>query len=128
MFETDKQMYFGASVSTINKAKELRKRMTNSETLLWNQLKGKRICNVRFRRQHPIDIFIADFFCYSALLVVEVDGETHNYQENYDINRTAELERFGVEVIRFTNQEVETDLEKVLNKIEEKVSNRMKLL
>ncbi|WP_262708659.1 endonuclease domain-containing protein [Natronoflexus pectinivorans] len=121
-------MYFGASVSTINKAKELRKRMTNSETLLWNQLKGKRICNVRFRRQHPIDIFIADFFCYSALLVVEVDGETHNYQENYDINRTAELERFGVEVIRFTNQEVETDLEKVLNKIEEKVSNRMKLL
>ncbi|ASB49410.1 hypothetical protein CDL62_09810 [Alkalitalea saponilacus] len=126
MFETDKQMYFGASVSTINKAKELRKRMTNSESLLWDQLKGKRVCNVRFRRQHPIDIFIADFFCFSALLVIEVDGETHKYQENYDINRTAELERYGIEVIRYTNQEVETDLGKVLNEIEKKVIERIK--
>ena len=70
--------------------------------------------------QPPINIFIADFYCHAIKLVVEVDGKIHNKEENKDndLNRTAELESYGITVIRFSNDEVLEDIEEVRNKIE----------
>ncbi len=80
----------------------------------------------RFRRQHPIDIFIVDFYCHAALLVIELDGKIHLQQKEYDEGRTAEIEKFDIEIIRFTNHEVETDIERVIRIISKKVEYRLK--
>jgi very-short-patch-repair endonuclease len=126
MKELDKNMYFGAKAVTIETAKLLRNNMTNYEKLLWEYLKGKQVCGVRFRRQHPIMFFIADFYCHEAKLVVEVDGEIHDDNTDYDDGRSAEMEKFGILVLRVTNSEVETSLEKVISKIETIVNERLK--
>jgi len=126
MEELDKTMYFRATPDIMENARRLRKNMTNSEKLLWEKLKGKQICGLRFRRQHPIDIFIADFYCHEVRLVVEIDGEIHNQQEEYDDGRTAEMEKFGIKMIRFKNYEVEKDIENVVEKIISKVNQLLK--
>ncbi len=119
-------MYFGAKPATFEMANRLRKQMTPAEMMLWERLKNKQICNVRFRRQHPIDLFIADFFCFAAKLVVEVDGAVHAAQKEYDIGRTAEMERYGIEVTRFSNDEIENNIEMVVRNIKEKIEMRLK--
>jgi very-short-patch-repair endonuclease len=105
-------------------ARLLREQTTQSEEILWDKLKGKQIFGLRFRRQHPIDLFIADFYCHKVRLVVEIDGEFHNFQKEYDIGRTTELEKFDIMVIRFSNQEVILDIERVLSKIKMTVKER----
>jgi very-short-patch-repair endonuclease len=109
-------MFYGAKRNIFQRAKELRKNMTVTEQLLWRRLNKKQL-GVRFKRQHPIDIFIADFYCHQYKLVVEVDGEYHNEQIEYDEGRTAELERFGITVIRFTNDDVMEDIDRVVEEI-----------
>jgi len=109
-------MFYGAKRKIFERAKELRKNMTVAEKQLWNRLNSKQL-GVRFKRQHPIDIFIADFYCHQYKLVVEVDGEYHNEQIEYDEGRTAELERFGITVIRFTNDDVMEDIDRVVEEI-----------
>jgi very-short-patch-repair endonuclease len=99
--------------------------MTRTEEILWERLRGKKICVLRFRRQHPIDIFIADFYCHKVRLVVEIDGGIHSIQNDYDIGRSAEMEKYGILVIRFTNEEVEYDIEKVILAIESTVKKRL---
>jgi len=94
--------------------------------LLWDKLKLKQICGVRFRRQHPIDFFIADFYCHEIRLVVEIDGEIHNYKREHDEGRSTEMERYFIKVIRFTNSEVEYNIEDVVKRIENEVTGRMK--
>jgi very-short-patch-repair endonuclease len=89
MEEIKKSMYYGAKPETFEAARILRENMTLFEKLLWERLKLKQICGVRFRRQHPIDFFIADFYCHEARLVVEIDGEMHNYQREHDDGRSA---------------------------------------
>jgi very-short-patch-repair endonuclease len=126
MAELDKTMYFRAKPDTLEVARILRKNMNKYEKLIWEKLKGKQVCGLRFRRQHPIDIFIADFYCHEVRLVVEIDGEIHDQQEEYDDGRSAEMERFGIKVIRFTNDEVKNNIEKVINKIEKVVNERIK--
>jgi very-short-patch-repair endonuclease len=100
--------------------------MTFHEKLLWEKLKLKQICGVRFRRQHPIDFFIADFYCHQARLVVEIDGEIHYQQKEYDDGRSGEMERYLIKVIRFTNSDVENNIEDVVKQIETEVRNRIK--
>lgn len=117
MRESDKTMYFKATPAIFENARGLRKKMTTSEKLLWEKLKGKQICGLRFRRQHPIDIFIADFYCHEVKLVIEIDGEIHSGNEEYDDGRTAKLEKYDITVIRFKNSEVENDIGKVINEI-----------
>ncbi|MFK5854987.1 MAG: DUF559 domain-containing protein, partial [Bacteroidota bacterium] len=82
-------MYYGAKPHIFEKARFLRNNMTDSKLKLWEVLKGKRILGLRFRSQHPIDIFIADFYCHPVKLVVEVDGGIHKSsdQKEYDIGR-----------------------------------------
>lgn len=106
-------MYFRANRSTLDTAKLLRKNMTSREKILWDKLSGKQICGLRFRRQHPIEFYIADFYCHKARLVVELDGEVHKQQSEYDDGRSAEIEKYRIQVIRFDNNQVEEDLEKV---------------
>lgn len=102
----------------IDKAKVNRKNPTEAEMVLWDELKGKKL-GVKFRRQYLIDDFIADFVCLSKGLVIEVDGEYHNEEEQIkkDEARTKIIESKQFRVIRFTNNEVLSDLDNVLEKI-----------
>ncbi len=119
-------MYYGANSETLSVAKILRKNMTMCEKLLWERLKLKQINGLRFRRQHPIDFFIADFYCHEVRLVIEIDGEIHNQQREYDDGRSAEMEKYSIKVIRFTNSEVENNIEEVIKNIENEIKSRIK--
>lgn len=91
----------------------MRANPTPAEALLWEHLRNRRLGSLKFRRQYYIDRFIVDFFCSSAKLVVEVDGGVHKAQQEQDRVREEILSGQGVRVIRFTNEEVITDIEKV---------------
>jgi len=91
--------------------------MTVAESLLWERLKGKQILGLRFRRQHPINIYIVDFYCHEYKLVIELDGEIHKSQIEYDKERTGNMEMYGLKVIRFNNSEVEKNLKGIVIKI-----------
>ena len=125
MKELDKKMYFRAKPITLETARMLRKRMTESEILLWDRLKGKQLSGLRFRRQHPIDIFIADFYCHEARLVIEIDGDIHKEQFEYDDGREAEIEKYDLKVIRFTNDEIANELACVIDKIKDIIKERI---
>lgn len=99
------------------KARRLRKRQTEAEELLWSYLKNREIFKVKFRRQHSIGEFIADFYCKEAKLVIELDGEQHLNHQEYDQIRTKYLEERGIKVIRYWNDEVLKELETVLAEI-----------
>lgn len=100
----------------LDNAKEMRSKPTEAESVLWLQLKGKKL-GVKFRRQHPIDSFIADFVCLDKKLIIEVDGEIHDFQQEADELRTERLNELGYEVLRFKNEEVLADIDNVLTKI-----------
>ena len=112
-------MFYNAKPHIFEKAKMLRANMTPAEIKIWEKLKGKQVLGLRFRAQHPIDIFIADFYCHSVKLVIEIDGGIHfrKNQHEYDIGREAEISQFGILVIRFTNEEVETNLDQLVEQI-----------
>lgn len=80
--------------------------MTRPERTLWEYLRGDRVAGLRFRRQHPLEGFIADFFCHHARLIVEVDGEIHGAQADYDRERAEHFARLGYLVLRFSNEQV----------------------
>jgi very-short-patch-repair endonuclease len=98
--------------------------MAYAECLLWKELRKAKL-GVRFKAQHPIDKVIADFYCHKEKLVIEIDGNIHHFQKEYDIGRTHELERFGIKVIRFTNKDVENKLLEILNLIRIEVQKRV---
>ena len=98
----------------VQRAKELRRQMTSEETILWQQLRTNRLHGFHFRRQQIIDGFIVDFYCHAASLVVEVDGEIHQQQAEYDAERDRILTARGLLVLRFQNKEVNEDLASVL--------------
>lgn len=95
-------------------ARHLRHRLTPAEAKLWKALRNRQLNGLRWRSQHPIGRFIVDFYCPACRLVVEVDGEIHQHQQDYDQARTNLLQAYGYTVIRFSNQEVETNLKEVL--------------
>lgn len=110
------------------KAKVLRKNMTNAEKILWHYLKTG-INGLKFRRQHPLGLYIADFYCHPIRLVIELDGSIHN-NEDVKINddlRERDLINWGNTVIRFENQEVFTEIEKVLLTIKDKAAELSKV-
>ena len=114
-------MFYGAKRGIFQNACLLRKNMTLSEKFLWERL-NKNQLGVRFKAQHPIDIFIADFYCHQYKLVVEVDGQIHEAQQDYDEGRTAELEKWGLTVIRFTNEEVMNMIDWVVDEIKQRLT------
>jgi very-short-patch-repair endonuclease len=115
----EETLNYGASMESIERARDLRKRMTEAEKLLWSYLRNKKLAGFKFRRQHPIWIFIADFYCHEVKLVVELDGGIHKEveQKEWDENRTAEIDRLEIKVVRFTNEEVLGNIKEVLKQI-----------
>ena len=109
-------MFYGAKRAIFQNACELRKNMTIAEKHLWERINNNQL-GFRFKAQHPIDIFIVDFYCHKFRLVVEVDGEIHLSHKDYDEGRTSELERFDLTIIRFTNYEVLNDIDRVVEEI-----------
>ena len=93
---------------------ELRKNLTPAEQMLWTVLRGNNINGVSFRRQHAIGKYVADFCSIKAKLIIEVDGGQHAGQEEYDRQRTKDLEEMGFKVIRFWNNQVMNELPGVI--------------
>ena len=99
---------------TTSRARKLRKAATLPEQRLWSALRCGRVASLKFRRQHPVGCYIVDFFCQSAGLVVEIDGESHAQRGEYDIRRQRFLESQGLTVLRFSNDDVLQDPEAVV--------------
>lgn len=100
-------------------ARTLRSNMTLAERKLWNALRSRQLEGNRFRRQHPIGPYIADFACIDQSVVIELDGGQHQDQVAYDERRTAFLRMHGWKVLRFWNNDVLHNLDGVLTKIVE---------
>ena len=100
-------------------ARELRQVETETEKIMWESLRGKRLNGLKFRRQHPYEHYVLDFFCVEHQLVVELDGSVHDVSDQaaYDEERTGFLNEHGLRVIRFRNEEVKKNLPSVLQKI-----------
>ena len=111
-------MFFGATPLIFRNAKALRSRTTRAERALWVQLRKNRFHGFRFKRQHPITGYIADFYCHRAKLVIEIDGESHKSCIDYDKNRTEVMVELGLKVLRFSNEDVAQRIEIVLREIE----------
>jgi very-short-patch-repair endonuclease len=111
-----------------SRAKQLRQTMTRAETLLWRYLKADRIDGLGFRRQVPIQNYIADFICMSARIVVELDGESHDFEERRlaDQSRDAFFVSEGFQVLRFTNEQVMSNLEGVVESIRQAAGDRLR--
>ncbi len=100
---------------------------TETESIIWNCLKDKKLAGYKFRRQHIIDEFIVDFVCLKSKLIVEIDGGYHQEPEivEADLYRTGQLQKLGYEVIRFTNEEVIGNIDNVLEAIEKKLHSML---
>jgi imidazole glycerol-phosphate synthase subunit HisF len=112
-------MFYGAIKPIFARAEELRKNQTEDEKFLWRYLKANQL-GVRFKRQHPIWMYIADFYCHELKLVIEVDGSIHNLKEVMECDKIREEDiiSFGIRVIRFTNREIRTNVTSVIEKIQ----------
>jgi very-short-patch-repair endonuclease len=113
-------MYYGAKPSLFRLAKELRKNETEAEKILWSRLNRNQILGQQFRRQHPINVFIADFFCARLKLVIEVDGSIHEITEYqiHDEGRSDLFNDLGIIVIRFTNEQILDEIDTTVSEIE----------
>ena len=114
-------LFLGASPYTFNFARFLRHNMTDAEKRLWEVIRNRKVKNAKFRRQHPLLNYIADFYCHEAKLVIELDGSIHYVpdQIDYDGKRTEHLDQYGIRILRFSNREVFNDLDKVVARITE---------
>jgi len=116
-------LHKGAIGKLYQYGRELRKSATKAEKILWEYLRNRNLDGLKFRRQHPIDKFIADFYCHEKKLVIELDGAVHDDKMNaqYDEARTYELKGSGITVIRFKNNEVENNISFVITEIREAI-------
>ena len=108
-------MFYGASPKLFGYAKIMREAATEAEAALWNVLNDEPFIAYKFRRQHPIATFIADFYSHKVRIVIEIDGGYHlrKEQKEYDDFRDEDMKKLGISVIRFTNQEVLKNIELV---------------
>jgi cyclase len=117
-------MYYGASKLIRERAKELRLNLTAEEKMLWAYISNKQL-GARFRRQHPIHTYIADFFCPELKLTIEVDGGIHlgKEQREYDSERDNILKEFGITTLRFGNDDIHKNMYEVINSITEVIKD-----
>ena len=117
--------YLPYNTALTEKARENRKNPTPAEQKLWFEvLQNKRLNNLKFSRQKPLDEYIVDFYCSELMLAIEIDGDTHAEQQQYDETRTHRLNTLDVEVIRYTNAEVMNNLEGVYEDLLKRVVER----
>lgn len=114
----------------ISKAKIMRKHSTEAETLLWNHIRNKNIEDCNFRRQHPVAGYILDFYCPKLKLAIELDGSGHakDNKVEKDKKRTTDLEKIGIKVLRFWNNEVLQNIESVVDVITVEITKRKETL
>lgn len=119
-------MFEGALANVFENAKRLRKTMTDAEAVLWMHVR-EGIKGCKFRRQHPIGQYIADFYCHKAKLIIEADGSIHNLPDVKKADEEKEncLAQKSYIMLRFTNKEVMTSIESVLRKITQIISNNI---
>ena len=119
--EYNKNLHNEAIGKLYQYARELRREETKAEKKLWHYLRNRKLDGLKFRRQHPLDRFIPDFYCHEKKFAIELDGSVHDgrMNENYDEVRTKLLEESGITVIRFKNSEVDDDVFNVLKTIRE---------
>jgi very-short-patch-repair endonuclease len=112
-------MFYGAGKKTFLKAIELRNNMTEAEKMLWCVLRNRKVFKERWRPQHPVDIFIVDFYCHKCKLAIEVDGEIHMKEEvlERDDGREHDIEKLGIKILRFTNKEIFENIDSVKARI-----------
>lgn len=120
-------MFYSAPQILFEYAKAMRNDPTEAEDFLWNYISDSQIQGIRFKRQHPVLYFIADFYYHKAKLIIEIDGEYHLEPEQYryDTDRDEELSLLGLKVLRFSNDQVMFETEKVLYIINEEVKKRL---
>ena len=106
-------------------SRKLRQKQTEAEKSIWRHVRNRRILNCKFKRQFIIEHYIVDFICLKIKLVIEIDGGQHEWQTEYDENRTQFLESEGSGVIRYWNNQVLMQLDVVLNDIYEQVRKRL---
>ena len=119
----DDGMWKGAPSDLFSKAQLLRRNETKAEKLLWEKLRNNQLEGLKFRRQHPVNIYIADFYCHKFKLIIELDGDYHDQEEQKqkDEVRTEVLRLNDLKIIRFKNEEVEQDINQVLTTIKNKI-------
>jgi very-short-patch-repair endonuclease len=124
----DKKMFYDATPNSFEKARWLRNNSTKHEKMVWDCLRKNKILGVRIKRQHPIGTYIADFYCHAAKLVIEIDGAIHNNadQKLYDEERTFNLKINGLKVVRFSNAQIEDDLNCVMEDITKHIQERLR--
>ena len=105
-------------------ARAMRNENTNAEALLWLGLKQKQLLGLRFNRQKMVGNYILDFYCKELRLAIEIDGESHELQYEYDRNRAAFLGGFGIRVLRFYNQDVVASPEGVIREIKAYIESK----
>lgn len=120
---TKKRIYYDKSLT--KKARYLRKNSTLSEVILWNKLKRNQFRGYDFHRQKPILHWIVDFFSYDLMLVIEVDGNYHYYEENRvkDKLRQERIESLGISFLRFSNDIIMHDINRALAEIHNYIDN-----
>ncbi len=109
----------------VQTARELRAKPTRAEKIFWNVVRNRNIKNKKFNRQFPVyfefegqnRFFIADFYCHKNKLIIEIDGGIHETQKDYDALRTIIINELGIKVIRFENEMVLNNLEKIIEKL-----------
>lgn len=118
-------MWKGAPSNNFGRAKSLRAQLTEAEKHLWEELKKEPFTKYRFRRQHPVQNFIVDFYSHALKLVIEIDGKYHEDIEwrEKDQKRTEILEFNGLKVLRFKNNEVLNDTPKVLEEMKSRIKS-----
>lgn len=113
------EMFYGAKSKLFQLALEMKLKPTDAEACLWDRLRNNQILGYRFRRQHPLANYIADFYCHRLKLVIEVDGAIHNKPENigYDIDRDKVMKELGLTILRFSNEDVLERTDDVVSRI-----------
>ena len=117
MQSPERKMFFGSKPVTFIRARNLRENMTNAEHILWDRVRNNQLLGFRFKAQHPVAGFIADFYCHKAKLVIEADGLIHQTQKEYDMDRDKVFNDLGLTVIRFSNEEIENNPDLVIQTI-----------
>ncbi len=116
--------YIPYNQSLTKRARDNRKTPTPAEQKLWlDVLQGNKFEDLKFIRQKPLDEYIVDFYCSEYLLAVEIDGDSHGEQKEYDRQRTERLNALGVTVLRYTNDEVMTNIEAVYEDLKIKITS-----
>ena len=116
--------YIPYDKNLVSRAKELRKETTEAEKIFWEKiLQNEKLKKFKFTRQKPLDHFIVDFYCAKLRLIIEVDGEIHDFQKSRDKERDDTLkQKFGLEIIRYTNEEILKNAEQIIEDLSRRIN------